>query len=169
MQNELPVGDPPMFEAGENDRPVPAGDRPMEVMAITKSSGSSAWPQISISISRTLKRYNTFVNDKIYDLLLRAQAAAKANGRDIIEPNDCRSQKDFRNASTNSAPSTSRLNIVGERRGFGRSLPSTSIDPRGSFEAGGRLFAEAEMNLDTDGGRRWSSSCGGRSAAPGRE
>jgi uncharacterized protein DUF1931 len=35
-----------------------------------------------------LKRYSTFVNDKIYDLLLRAQAAAKANGRDIIEPHD---------------------------------------------------------------------------------
>src|SRR3954453_21220099 len=35
-----------------------------------------------------LKRYSTFVNDKIYDLLLRAQAAAKANGRDVIEPHD---------------------------------------------------------------------------------
>jgi hypothetical protein len=33
-----------------------------------------------------LKRYSNFVNDKIYDLLLRARAAAKANGRDIIEP-----------------------------------------------------------------------------------
>ena len=28
------------------------------------------------------------MNDKIYDLLLRAQAAAKANGRDVIEPHD---------------------------------------------------------------------------------
>src|SRR6266850_3123528 len=35
-----------------------------------------------------LKRYSTFVNNKIYDLLLRGQAAAKANGRDIIEPHD---------------------------------------------------------------------------------
>jgi len=35
-----------------------------------------------------LKRYGDFVNDKIYDLLLRAQAAAKANGRDVIEPHD---------------------------------------------------------------------------------
>jgi hypothetical protein len=35
-----------------------------------------------------LKRYTSFVNDKIYDLMLRAQAAAKANGRDIIEPHD---------------------------------------------------------------------------------
>jgi hypothetical protein len=32
-----------------------------------------------------LKRYSDFINQKIYDLLLRAQAAAKANGRVIIE------------------------------------------------------------------------------------
>jgi hypothetical protein len=32
-----------------------------------------------------LKRYSEFVNRKIYDLLLRGQAAAKANGRNIIE------------------------------------------------------------------------------------
>jgi hypothetical protein len=35
-----------------------------------------------------LKRYGDFVNEKIYDLLVRGQAAAKANGRDIIEPFD---------------------------------------------------------------------------------
>lgn len=35
-----------------------------------------------------LKRYNDFVNHEVYDLLLRGQAAAKANGRDIIEPFD---------------------------------------------------------------------------------
>jgi hypothetical protein len=35
-----------------------------------------------------LKRYNDFVNQKTFDLLLRAQGAAKANGRDIIEPHD---------------------------------------------------------------------------------
>jgi len=35
-----------------------------------------------------LKRYSDFINRKIYDLLLRAQAAAKANGRVIIEPFD---------------------------------------------------------------------------------
>ena len=35
-----------------------------------------------------LKRYNDFVNAKIYDLLLRGQAAAKANGRVLIEPFD---------------------------------------------------------------------------------
>ena len=51
-----------------------------------------------------LKRYSDFVNQKIYDLLLRGQATAKANGRDIIEPFDVSITKglqerihDFRN------------------------------------------------------------------------
>jgi hypothetical protein len=35
-----------------------------------------------------LKRYNDFVNHKVYDLLLRGEATAKANGRDFIEPVD---------------------------------------------------------------------------------
>jgi hypothetical protein len=35
-----------------------------------------------------LKRYSDFINQKVYDLLLRAEAAAKANGRVIIEPFD---------------------------------------------------------------------------------
>jgi len=35
-----------------------------------------------------LKRYSDFVNQKIYDLLIRGQASAKANGRDIIVPHD---------------------------------------------------------------------------------
>lgn len=35
-----------------------------------------------------LKRFSDFVNEKIYDLLIMAQATAKANGRDVIEPWD---------------------------------------------------------------------------------
>jgi hypothetical protein len=35
-----------------------------------------------------LRRYDEFVNHKIYDLLLRAQATASANARDIIFPCD---------------------------------------------------------------------------------
>jgi hypothetical protein len=35
-----------------------------------------------------LKRYSEFSYRKIYDLLLRGEAAAKANDRDIIEPYD---------------------------------------------------------------------------------
>jgi hypothetical protein len=35
-----------------------------------------------------LRRYNDFVNHKLYDLLLRGQATAKVNGRDVIWPAD---------------------------------------------------------------------------------
>jgi hypothetical protein len=35
-----------------------------------------------------LRRFNDFVGDRTYKLLVRAEAAAKANGRDIIEPQD---------------------------------------------------------------------------------
>jgi hypothetical protein len=35
-----------------------------------------------------LRRYSDFVHRKIYDLLLRAEANAKANGRDVIQPAD---------------------------------------------------------------------------------
>jgi hypothetical protein len=35
-----------------------------------------------------LKRYDDFVDGKIYDLILIGQAHAKANARDIIEPHD---------------------------------------------------------------------------------
>ena len=35
-----------------------------------------------------LRRHGDFVNRKLYDLLLIGQAAAKANGRDIIQPHD---------------------------------------------------------------------------------
>jgi hypothetical protein len=43
----------------------------------------------SIEVDKNdLKRYSDFVNTKLYDLLLMGQVAAKANGRDIIEPWD---------------------------------------------------------------------------------
>lgn len=35
-----------------------------------------------------LRRYTEFMQRKTYDLMLRAQAVAKANGRDVIEPFD---------------------------------------------------------------------------------
>jgi len=35
-----------------------------------------------------LKRYSDFINRQVYDLLVRGQAAAEANARDIIEPFD---------------------------------------------------------------------------------
>ena len=60
----------------------------MEVMAIAKFERFFRLAA-SLDVDKSdLKRYGDFVNDKIYDLLLRAQAAAKANGRDVIEPYD---------------------------------------------------------------------------------
>jgi hypothetical protein len=35
-----------------------------------------------------LRRFDDFVNDKVYDLLLRGQANARANLRDVIQPQD---------------------------------------------------------------------------------
>jgi Domain of unknown function (DUF1931) len=35
-----------------------------------------------------LRRYDDFVHDRIYDLLVRAEGNAKANQRDVIEPQD---------------------------------------------------------------------------------
>lgn len=35
-----------------------------------------------------LRRFNDFINRKIYDLLVRGEAIAKSNDRDIIQPND---------------------------------------------------------------------------------
>jgi hypothetical protein len=35
-----------------------------------------------------LKRDSDFINHEIYDLLIRGEATAKANGRDIIDPQD---------------------------------------------------------------------------------
>jgi hypothetical protein len=35
-----------------------------------------------------LQRYADFVNQKLYDLLLRGEATATANGRDVIQPQD---------------------------------------------------------------------------------
>ena len=35
-----------------------------------------------------LKRYSDFIDQKLYDLLVVGQAAAKANGRDVLQPSD---------------------------------------------------------------------------------
>jgi len=60
----------------------------MEVMAIAKFERLFRLAA-GLDVDKSdLKRYGDFVNDKIYDLLLRAQAAAKANGRDVIKPHD---------------------------------------------------------------------------------
>jgi hypothetical protein len=55
-----------------------------------------------------LKRYSDFVNDKIYDVFLIAQAHARANHRDIIEPWDLPVTKACKRASTSSRNWTTR-------------------------------------------------------------
>ena len=35
-----------------------------------------------------LRRFDDFIGDKVYDVLLRAGRNAKANGRDVVEPQD---------------------------------------------------------------------------------
>ena len=49
-----------------------------------------------------LKRYSDFLNRKIYDLLIRGEAAAKANRRDVIEPFDLPITKGLRRTCTSS-------------------------------------------------------------------
>jgi hypothetical protein len=60
----------------------------MTVMAVTKFERFFRVVAGLDVDKQDLKRYSDFVNQKIYDLLLRGQATAKANGRDIIEPHD---------------------------------------------------------------------------------
>jgi hypothetical protein len=54
------------------------------------------------------KRFNEFVNTKLHDLLVRGEAASKANGRDILQPQDLPITKGSRRASTRSRASTRR-------------------------------------------------------------
>jgi hypothetical protein len=56
-----------------------------------------------------LKRYSDFVNHQMDGPLIRGQATAKANGRDIIEPTTFRSRKACGNAFTRSQRARARL------------------------------------------------------------
>jgi hypothetical protein len=60
----------------------------MAVMGVTKFERFfRAAAELDVD-KQDLKRYHDFVNRKIHDLLLRAEATAKANGRDIVDPQD---------------------------------------------------------------------------------
>jgi Domain of unknown function (DUF1931) len=60
----------------------------MSVMAVTKFERLFRLAA-EIDIDKNdLKRFSDFIGQKVYDLLLRAQATAKWNGRDVIEPAD---------------------------------------------------------------------------------
>ena len=60
----------------------------MTVMAVTKFERFFRVVAGLDVDKQDLRRYSDFVNQKIYHLLLRGQATAKANGRDVIEPHD---------------------------------------------------------------------------------
>ncbi len=60
----------------------------MTVMAVTKFERFFRVVAGLDVDKQDLRRYSDFVNQKIYDLLLRGQATAMANGRDVIEPHD---------------------------------------------------------------------------------
>jgi hypothetical protein len=63
-------------------------------MPITRPSGISGFERFfrvaaELDVDKAdLKRYRTFVFDKIYDMLIMGVVAAKANDRDVIEPTD---------------------------------------------------------------------------------
>lgn len=60
----------------------------MPVMGVTKFERFFRLAA-SIDVDKDdLKRYQEFVYQKLYDLLLMGQAAAKANNRDVLEPWD---------------------------------------------------------------------------------
>ena len=60
----------------------------MRVMGVTKFERFFRLAA-SIDVDKDdLKRYQEFVDQKLYDLLLMGQAAAKANNRDVLEPWD---------------------------------------------------------------------------------
>jgi hypothetical protein len=60
----------------------------MSVMGVVKF-GRDFRLAASLDIDKNdIKRHNDFVNHKLYDLLVRGEATAKANHRDIIQPYD---------------------------------------------------------------------------------
>ncbi|HET6242260.1 MAG TPA: DUF1931 family protein [Arthrobacter sp.] len=60
----------------------------MELMGIARFE-SFFRQAASLNIGKDdLRRFDDFINDRTYKLLIRGQAVAKSNGRDIIEPND---------------------------------------------------------------------------------
>jgi hypothetical protein len=63
-------------------------ERPMTVMSIARFERFFRLAAGLDIDKEDLRRYSDFVHQKTYDLLLRGQANAKANGRDVIQPFD---------------------------------------------------------------------------------
>ena len=69
-------------------RPVDWAEPPTHVMGVAKFERLFRTAARLDVDKQDLRRYSDFINQKVYDLLLRGEAAAKANGRDIVQPFD---------------------------------------------------------------------------------
>lgn len=69
-------------------RPVDRAEPPTHVMGVAKFERLFRTAARLDVDKQDLRRYSDFINHKVYDLLLRGEADAKANGRDIIQPFD---------------------------------------------------------------------------------
>jgi Domain of unknown function (DUF1931) len=69
-------------------RPVDRAEPPTHVMGVAKFERLFRTAARLDVDKQDLRRYSDFINQKVYDLLLRGEADAKANGRDIIQPFD---------------------------------------------------------------------------------
>ena len=69
-------------------RPVHRAEPPTHVMGVAKFERLFRTAARLNVDKQDLRRYSDFINQKVYDLLLRGEADAKANGRDIIQPFD---------------------------------------------------------------------------------
>jgi hypothetical protein len=69
-------------------RPVDWAKPPTHVMGVAKFERLFRIAAGLDVDKQDLRRYSDFISHKFYDLLLRGEAAANANGRDIIQPFD---------------------------------------------------------------------------------
>src|SRR5580693_8995633 len=84
----MPIGRPWRASPQETPASERRGGPSVSLMAVAKFERFFR-RAASLDVDKSdLKRYSDFINRKIYDLLLRAQAAARANARSIIEPFD---------------------------------------------------------------------------------
>src|ERR1700730_5498613 len=65
-------------------RPVDWAEPPTHVMGVAKVERLFRTAARLDVDKQDLRRYSNFINQKVYDLLLRGEAAAKANGRDNV-------------------------------------------------------------------------------------
>jgi hypothetical protein len=69
-------------------QPIAQAAPPAHVMGVAKFERFFR-RAAGLDVDKTdLKRYSDFVNRKVYDLLVRGEATARANGRDVIAPFD---------------------------------------------------------------------------------